>query len=110
MAGLKVITLRDAVLATNRQGPVLIQVKLLASPAAVAVGPIGAEQALTVTGLAAGDIIVSAQKPSGQASLALSPGRAAANLWYPYFTNVATVSVTPTAAEVYDLLVLRPAS
>lgn len=110
MAGLKVLTLRDAVLATNRQGPVLFQIKVLASPAQVATIVV-AEQSITVTGLAAGDIAIAANKPTINGAIGLAgPGRIAANSWLATFVNPTAGNVTPTAAEVYDLVVMRPAA
>jgi len=110
LAGLKVQTLRDAVLTGFRSGPTLFQIKLLCSPAIVNTILV-TEQSITVTGLAAGDIALAANKPTINNAIGLAgTGRIGANAWFATFVNPTAGNVTPTAAEVYDLVVMRPAS
>lgn len=89
--------------------PVIFQCKVLASPAAVATIVV-AEQSITVTGLAAGDIVLTVNKPTINGAIGVLNGRvSAANTWKATFVNPTAGSVTPTAAEIYDLLIFRPA-
>ena len=92
---------------TNK-APCLFQAKVLASPAIVAT-IVAAEQSITLTGAAVGDIVVTVNKPTQQ-TVGLNNGRiSAANVLKMAFTNPTAAGVTPTAAEVYDVVLLRPA-
>jgi hypothetical protein len=78
------------------------------SPAAVAADTV-AGQALTVAGIAAGDVILAVVKPTEQAGLAAVSARVtAANTVELSFVNATVASITPTAAETYTFAVLRP--
>ena len=108
MSGIKYGGLREAAETANRYGPRIFQVKVLASPAIVNTILV-TEQAITVTGLAAGDIVVSVNKPTINGAIGVLTGRvSAANTLQLTFVNPTAGNVTPTAAEVYDLVVLRP--
>lgn len=107
-SALRVLTLRDAAEATNPYGPAFFHILVLCSPAAVATIVV-TEQSITVTGLAVGDIIVGCNKPTINGAIGLLAGRAAANAWLATFVNPTAGSITPTAGEVYKLLVYRPA-
>lgn len=93
---------------TNK-APCIFHAKVLASPVAVAT-IVAAEQSITITGAAAGDIVLTVNKPTQQ-TIGLLNGRiSAANTLKMAFVNPTAGSVTPTAGEVYDVLVLRPAA
>lgn len=78
------------------------------SPAAVAANTT-AEQTFTVTGVAVGDIVMFPNKPTAQAGLGIVGARvSAANVVAITFSNNTAGSITPTAAEVYSIAVLRP--
>lgn len=109
MSGIKYGTLREMAETANKYGPRIFQVKLLASPAAVATIVV-TEQSITVTGINAGDIVLTANKPTMNGAIGLLTGRAAANAFLMTFVNPTAGSITPTAAEVYDLVILRPPS
>lgn len=69
-----------------------------------------AEQTFTVNGLLAGDF-VSCNKPTAQAGLGIVGCRvSAANTLAITFSNNTAASITPTAAQVYLILVTRPDS
>ena len=69
-----------------------------------------AEQTFTVNGLLAGDF-VSCNKPTAQAGLGIVGCRvSAANTLAITFSNNTGSSITPTAAQVYLILVTRPDS
>ena len=79
------------------------------SPASVAINTT-AEQTFTVNGLLAGDF-VSCNKPTAQAGLGIVGCRvSAANTLAITFSNNTAASITPTAAQVYKILVSRPDS
>lgn len=93
------------------QGPVgncqsiwLLAVPL--TPSAVAANTT-AEQSFTVAGIQAGDLI-EVNKPTVQAGLGIVNARAAANTIYIGFSNNTAGSITPTAAEAYQVIVMRP--
>ncbi len=67
-----------------------------------------AEQTFTVNGLLVGDV-VSINKPTAQAGLGIVGSRvSAANTLGITFSNNTASSITPTAAQVYTVLVARP--
>lgn len=67
-----------------------------------------AEQTFTVNGLLAGDMAV-VTKPTAQAGLGIVGSRvSAANTLAITFSNNTGASITPTASEVYLVLVSRP--
>jgi hypothetical protein len=69
-----------------------------------------AEQTFTVNGLLPGDF-VSCNKPTSQAGLGIVGCRvSAANTLAITFSNNTGSSITPTAAQVYKILVSRPDS
>ena len=69
-----------------------------------------AEQTFTVNGLLPGDF-VSCNKPTSQAGLGIVGCRvSAANTFAITFSNNTGSSITPTAAQVYKILVARPDS
>ena len=77
------------------------------SPAAVS-GNTSAEQTFTVNGLLAGDHVV-VNKPSAQAGLGVVGFRVSAdNTLAITFGNFTAGSITPTASEVYRVLLSRP--
>jgi hypothetical protein len=77
------------------------------SPAAVSANT-SAEQTFTVNGLQAGDH-VAVNKPTAQAGLAIVNARvSAANTLAITFGNFTAGSITPTASEVYLVLLSRP--
>lgn len=77
------------------------------TPAAVAANTT-AEQTFTVTGLLVGDF-VKVNKPTTQAGIGIANARvSAANTLALAFSNNTAGSLTPTAAEVYQVCVLRP--
>jgi len=69
-----------------------------------------AEQTFTVNGLRVGDV-VSINKPTAQAGLGIVGSRvSAANTLGITFSNNTGSSITPTAAQVYKVVVSRPDS
>lgn len=79
--------------------------KVSLSPALVAANTT-AEQTFTVTGLAAGDTVYSVNKPTSQAGLGIVGWRvSAANTLAITFSNNTAAGITPTAAEVYNVVV-----
>ncbi|MFZ2287615.1 MAG: hypothetical protein WAV93_11570 [Bacteroidales bacterium] len=66
-----------------------------------------AEQTFIVNGLQAGDHVV-VNKPTAQAGLDIANVRAGTNALYVTFGNFTAAGITPTAAEVYSVLVSRP--
>lgn len=93
------------------QGPVgncqsiwLLAVPL--TPSAVAANTT-AEQSFTVQGIQAGDLI-EVNKPTVQAGLGIVNARAAANTVYIGFSNNTASSITPTAGEAYQIVIMRP--
>jgi hypothetical protein len=79
------------------------------SPASVAINTT-AEQTFTVNGLLAGDF-VTCNKPTAQAGLGIVGCRvSAANTLAITFSNNTAGAITPTAAQVYLILVTRPDS
>ena len=79
------------------------------SPAAIVLNTT-AEQTFTVNGLLLGDH-VACNKPTAQAGLGIVGCRvSAANTLAITFSNNTGSSITPTAAQVYKILVTRPDS
>ena len=79
------------------------------SPVAVAANTT-AEQTVTVNGLLVGDMVY-VSKPTAQAGLGIVGSRvSAANTLAITFVNATVSSITPTAAQVYLILVSRPDS
>ena len=77
------------------------------SPAAVSANT-SAEQTFTVNGLLAGDH-VAVNKPSAQAGLGIVGSRVSADHTLAItFGNFTGGSITPTASEVYRVLLSRP--
>lgn len=77
------------------------------SPAQVAINTT-AEQTFTVTGLEVGDVILSVNKPTAQAGLGIVGYRvSAANTLAITFANVTGAAITPTASEVYKVVVAK---
>lgn len=77
------------------------------SPASVAPNTT-AEQTFTVQGLKVGDF-VDIGKPTVQAGLGIANARvSAANTLAVAFANLTAATITPTAAEVYEVGVTRP--
>lgn len=69
-----------------------------------------AEQTLTVTGLLATDVVRSVSKPAWQAGLAIVNARVqAANSLGISYGNFTAATITPTAAEINNIHVFRPA-
>ena len=69
-----------------------------------------AEQTFTVNGLLPGDMVL-VNKPTAQAGLGIVGSRvSAANTLAITFSNNTAASITPTAAQVYLILVTRPDS
>jgi hypothetical protein len=69
-----------------------------------------AEQTFTVNGLRVGDV-VSINKPTAQAGLGIVGSRvSAANTLGITFSNNTASSITPTASQVYKVVVSRPDS
>jgi hypothetical protein len=66
-------------------------------------------QAMTVTGVKVGDLVLSITKPTEQAGIALAGGHrvSATDTVQITFVNPTAGGVTPTAAEVYKIVVLR---
>jgi len=82
-------------------------ISITLSPAAVAANTT-AEQTFTVNGLAVGDW-VGVIKPTNQAGLAVVNSRVSAvNTLAISFGNFTAASITPTAAQVYSVMVARP--
>ena len=78
------------------------------SPAAIAANT-SAEQTFTVGGVKAGDILLSAQKPTAQAGLAIVGYRvSAADQVGITFGNFTASSITPTASQVYRFVTSTP--
>lgn len=95
----------------NVRSPVVIRFQPTLSPAGIAAAASGnqAEQALTVAGLLTSDVILSVNKPANQANLGISGFRAysAASQIAINFVISGTTSITPTASEIYQIIVLR---
>lgn len=86
----------------------LFVVKLTLSPVGIVLNT-SAEQTFTLTGLVSGDVIKSVSKPTAQAGLAIYGFRnAGANLLGITFGNFTGSTITPTASEVYTVVVMRP--
>jgi hypothetical protein len=65
-------------------------------------------QSFTVTGIAAGDILIAVSKPTEQAGLSSLPGHVSgANTTTVNFCNATASSITPTAAETYTFVVVQ---
>jgi len=79
------------------------------TPAAIVLNTT-AEQTFTVNGLLAGDVVC-VNKPTAQAGLGIVGCRvSAANTLGITFSNNTGSSITPTAAQVYKVVVSRPDS
>lgn len=89
----------------NVQSQYLIQVTL--SPSSVPTTGGGGEQSFTISGIQVGDF-VQVSKPTTQAGLGIGGVRTAANTVFINFTNASGAAITPTASQVYTLLVTRP--
>ena len=77
------------------------------TPAAIVLNTT-AEQTFTVNGLLAGDVVC-VNKPTAQAGLGIVGSRvSAANTLGITFSNNTGSSITPTAAQVYLVVVSRP--
>ena len=75
------------------------------SPALVAINTT-AEQTFTVTGLEVGDTVLSINKPTAQAGLGIVGFRVSAvNTLAITFINATGVSITPTASEIYKIVI-----
>lgn len=82
-------------------------VKVTLTPAQVAINTT-AEQTFTLNGLKVGDL-VNVNKPTAQAGLGIVGARvSAANTLAITFSNNTAGAITPTAAEVYLVDVVRP--
>jgi len=65
-------------------------------------------QSFTVTGLLASDILIGMNKPTEQAGLSVTPGHVTgANTATINFCNNTGASITPTASETYNFVVLQ---
>lgn len=81
---------------------------LTLSPAQVAANT-SAEQTFTATGVAATDLIVSVTKPTAQAGLGIVGSRVSgANEIAITFGNFTGSGITPTASQVYKVIVATP--
>lgn len=79
---------------------------LALSPVAVAANTT-AEQALTVAGIGATDLILSIIKPTAQAGLGIvGYGVTGANTIGVTFSNNTASPITPTAAETYKIIIM----
>ena len=88
----------------NASGIFILSVAL--SPASVS-NAVSAEQTFTVNGLQIGDN-VDVSKPTTQANLIIGNVRvSAANTLAINFANVGAATITPTAGEVYSVIVIR---
>lgn len=66
--------------------------------------------AITVTGLAASDLVLGVQKPAAQINLGIMGGRVSAvNVLEVTYQSAGLVSTTPTAGELYTVPLLRVA-
>jgi hypothetical protein len=78
------------------------------SPAQVAANTT-AEQAFTVPGILASDVVHSVSKPTAQAGLGIVGWRvSAANTVAITFSNNTGAGITPTAGETYRIAWMRP--
>jgi hypothetical protein len=94
--------------ATYPQGNIklMMMLSVALSPASVS-NATSAEQTFTVNGLQVGDN-VDVSKPTTQANLVLGNFRvSAANTLAINFANVGAATITPTAGEVYQVVVTR---
>lgn len=81
---------------------------LTLSPTAVA-NVVAPEYTCTVTGLLSTDIILAVQKPTHQAGIGLVGARCTASgILSIGWVNPTAATVTPTASEVYKVVVYRP--
>jgi len=86
----------------------VIAFNLTLSPTAVA-NAVAPEYTCTVTGLLSTDIILAVQKPTHQAGIGLVGARCTASgVLSVGWVNPTAATVTPTASEVYKVLVFRP--
>ncbi|OLC15991.1 MAG: hypothetical protein AUH29_06340 [Candidatus Rokubacteria bacterium 13_1_40CM_69_27] len=84
----------------------LVVYSVTLSPAAVAANTT-AEQTFTVTGVAVGEVVLEAVKPTVQAGLGIAGARVTAtNTIGILFMNDTAGSITPTASEAYKFVVL----
>lgn len=92
----------------NIQYSTLLQTTL--SPAQVAANTT-AEQTFTVAGLQSTDIPISVIKPTAQAGLGIVGFRVSANNTLAItFSNNTGAGITPTASQVYKILIARPSN
>lgn len=67
-----------------------------------------AAQSFTFAGVLAADILITVNKPTEQAGLTVNPGHVtAANTLTLNFCNVTGASITPTAGEIYSIVVVQ---
>ena len=86
----------------------VIAFNLTLSPTAVA-NAVAPEYTCTVTGLLSTDIILAVQKPTHQAGIGLVGARCTASgVLSVGWVNPTAATVTPTASEVYKVVVYRP--
>lgn len=79
------------------------------SPASVAANTT-AEQTFTINGLNPGDMVM-VRKPTTQAGLGIVNSRTSAvNTIAVTFINATASPIVPTAAETYEVLVMRPSN
>lgn len=86
----------------------LMAVQEVQTPAALTNAVQATAQSLTFTNLLKSDIVLSVQKPTLQSNLGIAGALVtAANTLSVNFTNFAAATVTPTAAEVYAITIMR---
>lgn len=96
------------VITGNVQSMSVVSVTL--SPALVAANTT-AEQTFAVPGVLYSDMLVGVSKPSAQAGLGIVGWRTPSNGNIAItFSNNTAAGITPTASEVYELLLARPDS
>lgn len=87
-------------------GAVIAQ-SITISPVAVAAST-SAEQTFAIANLGTDDVVLSVTKPTVQAGLGIAGARvASAGTIGINFMNSSTVSVTPTASQVYEVAILK---
>lgn len=84
----------------------LVQVTL--SPAQVAINTT-AEQTFTFSGIRPYHVLA-INKPTAQAGLGIVGVRAGTDQFFVTFSNNTAGAITPTAAEIYSLMVMQPES
>jgi hypothetical protein len=105
MAAPNIITSSDPGTAVPGQ---FMAFSLTLSPTAVA-NAVAPEYTCTVTGLLSSDIIIAVNKPTHQAGLGMVGARCTASgVLSIGWVNPTGATVTPTASEVYKVMVFRP--